>query len=100
MRGSPEYFDSLKSNQPLQDELERYKRQNQQLEAQRHADAQELQRFRVHMENQRQEFDRKFLSMDDALARKVYVCPRACVRFCALASVGGGGMKLRGSTSE
>jgi len=70
MRGSPEYFDSLKANQPLQDELERFKRQNHQLEQQRQADAQELHRFRTHMEAQRTEFDRKFLSMDDALARK------------------------------
>jgi hypothetical protein len=40
------------------------------LEQQRASDAAELQRFRQHMEQQRSEFDRKFLSMDDALARK------------------------------
>jgi len=70
MRGSPEYFESLKATQPLQEEIERLRRHNAHLEAQRVQDAAELQRFRAHMETQRQEFDRKFLAMDDTLARK------------------------------
>ena len=59
MRGSPEYFESLKATQPLQDEIERLKRQNSHLEAQRAQDAAELQRYRQHMEQQRQEFNNK-----------------------------------------
>ena len=59
MRGSPEYFESLKATQPLQDEIERLKRQNSHLEAQRAQDAAELQRYRHHMEQQRQEFNNK-----------------------------------------
>ena len=46
MRGSPEFFDSMKATQPLQDEIDRLKRLNNQLEAQRSQDAAELQRFR------------------------------------------------------
>jgi hypothetical protein len=70
MRGSPEYFESLKTTQPLLDEIERLKRQNSHLEAQRAQDAAELQRYRQHMEQQRQQFDSKFLALDEALARK------------------------------
>ena len=70
MRGSPEYFEGLKTTQPLQDEIERLKRQNAHLEAQRAEDAAELEKYRQHMQQQRQQFDSKFLAMDEALARK------------------------------
>lgn len=49
MRGSPEYFESMKATQPLQDEIDRLKRHNSQLEAQRSQDAAELQRFRYRL---------------------------------------------------
>ena len=70
MRGSSEFFDSMKSNQPLHEEIERLKRANAGLEAQRARDASELQRYRSHMERQREDFDRKFLAMDQALSEK------------------------------
>jgi hypothetical protein len=70
MRGSPEYFESLRATQPLQDEIERLSRQNAHLQAQRAQDAAELNRYREHMDEQRQEFDRKYLAMDEALVRK------------------------------
>ena len=50
VRGSPEFFESMKTTQPLQDEIERLKRLNSQLEAQRSQDAEELQRFRCVLE--------------------------------------------------
>jgi hypothetical protein len=46
MRGSPEYFESMKATQPLQDEIDRLKRLNSQLEVHSSQDAAELQRFR------------------------------------------------------
>eukprot|EP00290_Baffinella_frigidus_P008411 CAMPEP_0180137808 /NCGR_PEP_ID=MMETSP0986-20121125/12469_1 /TAXON_ID=697907 /ORGANISM="non described non described, Strain CCMP2293" /LENGTH=410 /DNA_ID=CAMNT_0022079413 /DNA_START=56 /DNA_END=1288 /DNA_ORIENTATION=+ len=70
MRGSPEYFESLRATQPLQDEIERLTRQNSHLKAQRAQDAAELNGYRTHMDEQRQEFDRKYLAMDEALVRK------------------------------
>ncbi|KAJ1483127.1 hypothetical protein T484DRAFT_1801512 [Baffinella frigidus] len=54
------------------DEIERLTRQNSHLKAQRAQDAAELNGYRTHMDEQRQEFDRKYLAMDEALVRKVF----------------------------
>uniref|UniRef100_A0A7S4P6I8 PDZ domain-containing protein n=1 Tax=Guillardia theta TaxID=55529 RepID=A0A7S4P6I8_GUITH len=70
MRGSPEYFESLKATQPLQDEIDRLKRQNSHLETQKAHDAAELLRYRQHMDQQRKDFDQKYLDMNDLMARK------------------------------
>ncbi|EKX51880.1 hypothetical protein GUITHDRAFT_102495 [Guillardia theta CCMP2712] len=53
-----------------QDEIDRLKRQNSHLETQKAHDAAELLRYRQHMDQQRKDFDQKYLDMNDLMARK------------------------------